>query len=315
MCCHLQPTLLVATQLQVDYYNVERELHTLELLKLRFGESNLHTADIMLKDVVDSKRLNSMIQNLPNTATPTKANKHRPLVDTQRLSATVVSHLFWPSMPSDDDLTLPPEVQDMLDTYGAKYHSTKLPRKLVWKKTLGTVSLDVTVGSSTLSLDVTPVQATLLCAFTSRPSWALVDLAAHVGMAVQETRRRVLFWVNQGVVVEARGGDGGWVYTRAEQISSEGPRAGGVDGDEDMGDALDGGVDDSAASMAPFETYIMGMLTNFDALPLDRIHNMLKMFAVQPPYDKGMEELAGYLARLVAEEKLVLEGGLYKKGS
>lgn len=28
--------------------------------------------------------------------------------------------------------------------------------------------------------------------------------------------------------------------------------------------------------MAKFEPFILGMLTNFDALPLDRIHNMLK---------------------------------------
>ena len=33
-----------------------------------------------------------------------------------------------------------------------------------------------------------------------------------------------------------------------------------------------------------YESYVIGMLTNFDALPLDRIHNMLKMFvAVGPP--------------------------------
>ncbi len=295
---------------------MERELHTLELLKLRFGESNLHTADIMLKDVIDSKRLNTMIQNLPNTATPTKANKHRPLVDTQCLSATVVSHLFWPSLSNDDDLIVPSHVQEMLDTYAAKYHSTKLPRKLIWKKTLGTVSLDVTVGNTMLSMDVTPVQATLLCAFTNQSTWALNDLAAHVGMPAQETRRRVLFWVNQGVIVEARGEDGGWIYTRAEQMAEGGARAAG-NMDEDMHDD-DGGssnVDNTVLSMGPFETYIMGMLTNFDALPLDRIHNMLKMFAVQPPYDKSMEELAGYLARLVAEEKLVLEGGMYKKSA
>ena len=29
--------------------------------------------------------------------------------------------------------------------------------------------------------------------------------------------------------------------------------------------------------MRGLEPFIMGMLTNFDALPLDRIHNMLKV--------------------------------------
>lgn len=65
--------------------------------------------------------------------------------------------------------------------------------------------------------------------------------------------------------------------------------------------------------MGPYEPFIMGMLTNFDALPLDRVHNMLKMFAADPPYDKGLEQLGAYMARLVAEEKLALEGGTYRK--
>lgn len=30
-------------------YDCERELRTLELLKVRFGEANLHTAEVMLK--------------------------------------------------------------------------------------------------------------------------------------------------------------------------------------------------------------------------------------------------------------------------
>ena len=34
------------------------------------------------------------------------------------------------------------------------------------------------------------------------------------------------------------------------------------------------------------KSYITGMLTNFKTLPLDRIHNMLKMFVTDPPYTK-----------------------------
>ena len=52
------------------------------------------------------------------------------------------------------------------------------------------------------------------------------------------------------------------------------------------------------------------MLANFDALPLDRVHNMLKMFASDPPYDKSMEQLAAFMGSLVADEKLALDGGM-----
>ena len=43
-----------------------------------------------------------------------------------------------------------------------------------------------------------------------------------------------------------------------------------------------------AQDMAVCEQYVMGMLTNVDTgLALDRIHNMLKMFMVDPPYNRS----------------------------
>ena len=63
-----------------------------------------------------------------------------------------------------------------------------------------------------------------------------------------------------------------------------------------------------------YEQYVMGMLTNFDSgLPLERIHNMLKMFCATPPYDRTAEQLAGFLTSLVAADKVACEGMLYKK--
>ena len=62
-----------------------------------------------------------------------------------------------------------------------------------------------------------------------------------------------------------------------------------------------------------FEQYITGMLSNFDALPLDRIHNMLKMFTggSEHKYDKDLEQLRGFLAKLISDEKLELQGNMY----
>lgn len=36
-------------------YDTDKEVRNLELLKLRFGEGNMHSCEIMLKDVSDSK--------------------------------------------------------------------------------------------------------------------------------------------------------------------------------------------------------------------------------------------------------------------
>lgn len=69
----------------------------------------------------------------------------------------------------------------------------------------------------------------------------------------------------------------------------------------------------AAQDMAVYEQFVMGMLSNLDALPLERIHNLLKMFVTEPPYDKSAEQLAAFMGRLVADEKLVLEGSLYRR--
>ena len=69
----------------------------------------------------------------------------------------------------------------------------------------------------------------------------------------------------------------------------------------------------AAQEMAVYEQFVMGMLSNLDVLPLERIHNLLKMFVTEPPYDKSAEQLAAFLARLVADEKLIMEGSLYRR--
>lgn len=39
-------------------FNYENELKNLELMKIRFGEQNLHACDVMLRDIKDSDRIN-----------------------------------------------------------------------------------------------------------------------------------------------------------------------------------------------------------------------------------------------------------------
>lgn len=66
--------------------------------------------------------------------------------------------------------------------------------------------------------------------------------------------------------------------------------------------------------MATYEQYIMGMLSTFEAgLPLDRIHNMLKMFVPDQAYDKTADQLSVFLGQLVTEEKLVASANVYTK--
>ena len=90
-------------------------------------------------------------------------------------------------------------------------------------------------------------------------------------------------------------------------------------GADDDGDDGEGSASMTAAEAAAleemrvFESYVTGMLTNFDSLPLSRIHNMLKMFCMhgEHRYDKTEGQLATFLRRLVQDEKLKNDGGVF----
>lgn len=119
-----------------------------------------------------------------------------------------------------------------------------------------------------------------------------------------------MYWVNAGVLIEGRNSANKPFYTAATQYSeaaAEGASATVVD--EEAG--LSAMEEQAAADMAIHESFVLGMLTNHEELPLAMIHNMLKMFVTG--FDKTSDQVAAFLARLVREEKLALEGGTYRK--
>jgi anaphase-promoting complex subunit 2 len=63
-----------------------------------------------------------------------------------------------------------------------------------------------------------------------------------------------------------------------------------------------------------FWSYIVGMLTNLDSLPLDRIHSMLRMFAMSGPNTSqcNVDDLKRFLEKKVRDGELQFVSGKYK---
>ena len=63
-----------------------------------------------------------------------------------------------------------------------------------------------------------------------------------------------------------------------------------------------------------FWSYIVGMLSNLDSLPIERIHSILRMFAMQgtSAMECSLQELKIFLDRKVKEQSLIFTGGAYK---
>ncbi|KAL3697240.1 hypothetical protein R1sor_011316 [Riccia sorocarpa] len=334
--------LLAEKLLNKTDYDTERNIRTLELLKLRFGESNMHSCEIMLKDIADSKRINSNIKASKSSSDPAVSQIRSRLTPSAQLGpdvgqigigkieqelsldmvdSTIISSLFWPPFQTEA-IKVPEAVEFILDEYAQRYHALKAPRKLQWKKNLGTVKLELQFEDRSNQFVVSPLHASIIMQFESQSSWLASDLALSVGVPLATLRRRIMLWVNQGVLVESPGPkDGEWSYRIVENIGEVGTRAAGPSASGDAAPLLDEDGESAVASMedqwqqemSVFESYVVGMLTNFESLPLDRIHNMLKMFVSDPPYDKSLAQLQGFLARLVAEEKLEFREGSYRR--
>jgi anaphase-promoting complex subunit 2 len=237
------------------------------------------------------------------------------------LDATVVSALFWPPFADEaPDFKLPESMNDLLETYGERYHHLKAPRKMKWRPTIGVVQMEIMWRDVEVSVSVGPIEAALIHFFQDKERWSANDLATALGVSKQTLRRKAVVWINAGVLKEETGGDDvskhGYRLTTgadADAAEFEFGAAAADDSSAGGGGAVASAEDQAAAGMKVYEQYVIGMLTNFPSLPLDRIHNMLKMFVSEPPYDRTSEQLAAFLAQLVAEDKVVMEGNQYKR--
>jgi anaphase-promoting complex subunit 2 len=306
-------TMLAEKLLSKSNYDAEREMHALELLKLRFGETSLHNCEVMLKDFSDSKRANANIKTKTMTGTPSiKDLRTSELLSQTPVEATIVSSLYWPAFSSDlTEFKLPVEIQEHMDAYAGRYQQLKAPRKMEWKPSLGTVVMDVEHNGRTFEVSVNPLQASILYLFQNKPVWSASDLARELGLNADTLRRRIVLWLNNGVLLERRDGHG-TMYSVAAP-SDEFDDMDGVHDDDEHVSAVASAEETAAAGMMVYEQYVMGMLTNFPSLPLDRIHNMLKMFVVEPVYDKSVEELDRFLQELVTQDKLAMDGASFSK--
>jgi anaphase-promoting complex subunit 2 len=307
---------LLARPLGSEGYDAERDVRCCELLKLRFGDAALHAAEVMLKDVADSKRTDGNVKAASGLAGAAPVEGHAAIAACG-LSATVLSALFWPPLAPDaaPDLALPPPVESALSAYAARFEQLKAPRKLGWRRALGCVRLELALGGAVRAFVVSPAHAALIWAFADRDAWPAAALAAALRCPPAALRAKAALWLSAGVLLESRDAAGALTYTVADAFpDAEGGGGGGAAAaGEPGGGAVASAEDVAAAEMAVYEQYVLGMLSNFEALPLARIHNFLKMFVAEPAYDKSAAQLEALLGRMVAQEKLALDGGVYRK--
>jgi anaphase-promoting complex subunit 2 len=189
-------TLLAGKLLANLSYYSDHEVATLELLKIRFGEEPLHSCEVMLRDLEESRRTNftvhsdavKLVNKCRKRAKGGEGEKkggeegeEGEECDTvvaaaagdspEALAAAesarcvdfiIVSDNYWPKLVQEE-IKHHPDALALLREYESCYAELKKPRKLHPVNRLGRVQLELSFDDGcTRDFSVNPVQATLI---------------------------------------------------------------------------------------------------------------------------------------------------------
>ncbi|KAL3424791.1 anaphase-promoting complex subunit [Phlyctema vagabunda] len=313
----------------------EKENRVLELLKGRFGESPLQSCEVMIRDIQDSSRVDSVIRKtqqletspqeiqeaLSISARSTQESYNSPEgLLAPSLHAKILSRLFWPQL-QDESHRVPDEIEWLQKRYENGFETLKTSRKLTWLQTLGQVVVELELLDRTIREEVHTWQATVIWAFHSEESSdmpltrSIDELVQYLEMGVPLVRSAVNFWVGKLVLQEASKDCFSVLETlnHEERTRSDAQAAAAAAASADNPTQDAGAMaDDLTEKMQVPWQFIQGMLTNMASqMPLQQIAMMLKM-SIADGFPYSNEELQEFLGTKISTGELELSGGKYK---
>ncbi|KAG0263544.1 Anaphase-promoting complex subunit 2 [Mortierella polycephala] len=193
-------TILADRLTHATDYTIDREIRQLELLKLRFGDTDLHDCEVMLADVAESKRVNANIHSLHPDMT---------------VSATVASRYYWPAI-EDEPLELPEPFKELLNSYSSAFEASKPAQKLHIMASQGTVDLELELEDRTIQMQVEPTSAAIIYLFQEQDTWTLAAISAKLQLPEESLEPKMQFWIREGLLRET----GRFQYLLIENVSS-----------------------------------------------------------------------------------------------
>ncbi|KAL6230556.1 hypothetical protein BDW75DRAFT_64121 [Aspergillus navahoensis] len=327
---------MLADRLLQKRAEFEQEMSVLELLKLRFGDNALQACEVMLRDIFDSRRVDTVVRNDQGMTNP-------PNEEIPELHAKVLSHFFWPELKGQQ-FKVPAKITELQRRYAEGFESLKQSRKLTWLNGFGQVTVELDLEDRVFVEEVSTWQATVIYAFNSDTaesepvSKSVTELSTQLDMSVALVRSACLFWVSRRILTEVPGqrdtfrvletlptttnetANNDTEYAAVESMHSHTTAEVDVSADAaaNAAAAAEAAVAKESAEAAAMEKmnlywqFIVGMLTNQGAMPLQRIVMMLKI-AVPGGFPFSNEELREFLAGMVSRGKVeIVSGGNYK---
>uniref|UniRef100_A0A914UZ69 Anaphase-promoting complex subunit 2 n=1 Tax=Plectus sambesii TaxID=2011161 RepID=A0A914UZ69_9BILA len=276
-------------------HDIDAELRYLEMLKIRFGETELQQCEVMLKDIKDSARIDDFAaqhQNLPFS-----------------VSVRILSAHFWPKQ-RDERLTLPDALQLGLASYNQRFQMLKASRTLEWIPSMGSVEVQLEIDERDVILTVSPALAAIIWLFQEKETWTTDELSARLTARSSTVRRRAKWWQIAGLLEQRPAGSDTWTLCSSAP-STERMQAHAETADSDSDDEQSRQESDVDA-LEMYWTYVSGLLANLDSLKTERVHSLLSMVSSPGQQGPTLETVNAFLQRKVKQNLLIFSAGAYK---
>ncbi|KAF3769170.1 hypothetical protein M406DRAFT_273759 [Cryphonectria parasitica EP155] len=196
---------IISEHLLSNQTDFAQEQRVLDLLQKRFSESALQNCEVMIKDIYDSRKVDTRIRRVqlgqpaqpartfgtPATP-PTYMDMGRQLdLDEEEQGqvpyhARILSRLYWPDIVQET-FNLPQPVAQQQGKYEIGYERLKSSRKLTWLHQLGQATVELELEDRTINVECKTFEAAVIYAFQDSEG----DQEAEGGGTSGPTRRTV----------------------------------------------------------------------------------------------------------------------------
>lgn len=341
---------IIAERLLSNQANYQQEIKVLSLLKKRYGENALQNCDVMVKDIYDSKRVDTQLRkNMRGSRqSHSKVDADRPPLT---YHSKILSRLFWPSI-LPEPFKIPAPVARVRAQYEGGFEKLKTCRKLTWLDQVGTATVQLDLQDRSLEIQCKTYEAAVIYAFQDSRSDDHDDDAGGARAPQQRTfnelweqltmdedllKSALEFWLSQGVLGHVDGDQQTFVVLerRGNELQQQQNLANAASSAMAPSSTTDSAQPPMLSSPSPLPSmsslprkaklnakeqetrtvywqFIVGMLTNSSpAMPLTQIAMMMKMLLTDG-CTWSEDELREFLAEKVAGQDLELSGGRYR---
>jgi hypothetical protein len=216
--------MLASRLVSLGSFEIDREIASLDLMKSKFDPNALNDCNIMIKDMIESRRVFQKIK-----AKLIKVKNHHLLP-----SSLILSKHFWPSKIVGDSTDepdgssncgdqfkfLPPEILTVMKEYEKLFTELKPTQRLEWKRSEGIVVIQINIRNRDYEFRVSPLFVEVLslfqslaiasCSAKSSPlisasapsSMTIEDIAKSIQQPNETVKQIVAFWVSKNVLRE-----------------------------------------------------------------------------------------------------------------